>query len=122
MRQYIVTDNRQKRPFGRDQRRWIHTSAKGLNDFGFGSDEDLDSIPGHIIDQCMFPLRRPAPGDDAVVCTKVLGSARQRPGMFRPASVVNVSAMSFGTLSAVGGETITPGCALAGCTTLGRES
>ena len=117
LRQYIVTDNRQERPFDRDQRRWIYTSAKGINNnFGFGSDEDLDTTPGHIIiDQSMFPLPRPDPQEDAVACTKVLGSARQRPGMFRPASVVNVSAMSFGALSGVAVEAINRGCALAGC-------
>jgi len=59
LRQYIVTDNRRERPFDRDQRRWIYTSAKGINNnFGFGSDEDLDAAPGHIIiDQSMFPCR-----------------------------------------------------------------
>ena len=63
LRQYIVTDNRQERPFDRDQRRWIYTSAKGINNnFGFGSDEDLDAASGHIIiDQSMFPLPRPDP-------------------------------------------------------------
>jgi glutamate synthase domain-containing protein 2 len=117
LRQYIVTDNRQERPFDRDQRRWIYTSAKGVNNnFGFGSDEDLDTAPGQIIiDQGMFPLPRPDPGQDAAACAKVPGAARQRPGMFRPASVVNVSAMSFGALSGVAVEAINRGCALAGC-------
>lgn len=50
LRQYIVTDNRRERPFDRDQRRWIYTSAKGINNnFGFGSDADLDTTSGHII-------------------------------------------------------------------------
>ena len=117
LRQYIVTDNRQERPFDRDQRRWIYTSAKGINNnFGFGSDADLDTTSGHIIiDQSMFPLPRPDPEEDTVACTKVLGSARHRPGMFRPASVVNVSAMGFGALSGVAVEATNRGCALAGC-------
>ena len=117
LRQYIVTDNRQERPFDRDQRRWIYTSAKGLNNgFAFGSDEDLDTSPGYvIIDQSVFPLPRPAPDEDALACAKVLGASRQRPAMFRPASVVNVSAMSFGALSGVAVEAINRGCALADC-------
>jgi hypothetical protein len=63
LRQYIVTDNRQERPFDRDQRQWIYTSAKGLNNnFGFGSDEDQEATPGQIIiDQSMCPLPRPGP-------------------------------------------------------------
>ena len=28
LRQYIVTDNNEERPFSRDQRRWIYASAK----------------------------------------------------------------------------------------------
>jgi glutamate synthase domain-containing protein 2 len=116
LRQYIVTDNRQERPFDRDQRRWIYTSSKGLNNnFAFGSDEDLDSTSGHIIiDHSAFPLPRPAPEDDRLPCAKVLGGPRGRQYAFRPPSLVNVSAMSFGALSAVAVEAINRGCALSG--------
>ena len=117
LRQYIVTDNRRERPFDRDQRRWIYASAKGENNnFAFGSDEDLETVADHVIvDQSMFPLPRPDRDDDRVPCAKVLGRARDRREMFRPASVVNVSAMSFGALSAVAVDAINRGCALAGC-------
>jgi len=117
LRQYIVTDNRQERPFDRDQRKWIYASAKrGNNNFAFGSDEDLDTTPDHVIvDHSMFPLPRPGPEHDRVPCAKVLGLARDRQAAFRPASVVNVSAMSFGALSGVAVEAINRGCALAGC-------
>ena len=116
LRQYIVTDNRQERPFDRDQRRWIYTSSKGANNnFAFGSDEDLDASPGLIIiNQSAFPLPRPDPSADRLPCAKILGEARQRPRRFRPSSLVNVSAMSFGALSGVAVETINRGCALAG--------
>lgn len=117
LRQYIVTDNRQERPFDRDQRRWIYSSAKGVNNnFAFGSDIDLDTAANHIIvDQGMFPLPRPARDEDRLPCAKVLGEARGRRAMFRPTSVVNVSAMSFGALSAVAVEAINRGCGRAGC-------
>ena len=117
LRQYIVTDNRQERPFDRDQRRWIYTSAKGINNnFAFGSDTDLETTADHIIvDHSMFPLPRPDRDDDRLPCAKVLGQARGRRAMFRPASVVNVSAMSFGALSGVAVEAINRGCALADC-------
>ena len=29
LRQYIVADNDEERPFSRDQRRWVYASAKG---------------------------------------------------------------------------------------------
>ena len=41
LRQYIVTDNNEERPFSRDQRRWIYASSKRQNNyFGFGSDNE----------------------------------------------------------------------------------
>ena len=33
LRQYIVTDNNEERPFSRDQRRWIYASAKRENNY-----------------------------------------------------------------------------------------
>ena len=45
----------------------------------------------------------------------MLGAARGRAKAFRPNSVVNVSAMSFGSLGARAVEAINRGCALAGC-------
>ena len=43
LRQYIVTNNDEERPFSRDQRRWVYSSAKCENNyFGFGSDNDFE--------------------------------------------------------------------------------
>jgi glutamate synthase domain-containing protein 2 len=51
----------------------------------------------------------------ALPCAKVLGAARGRAQAFRPASVVNISAMSFGSLSGRAVESLNRGAALAGC-------
>jgi glutamate synthase domain-containing protein 2 len=51
-----------------------------------------------------------------VPCAKVVGAARGRAGAFRPDSVVNFSAMSFGSLSGPAVEALNRGAALAGCT------
>ena len=63
LRQYIVTDNNEERPFSRDQRRWIYASAKGENNyFGFGSDNEMELQPHYlIIKHDTFPLRLPIP-------------------------------------------------------------
>jgi glutamate synthase domain-containing protein 2 len=45
----------------------------------------------------------------------VLGAARGRAQAFRPNSVVNISAMSFGSLSGAAVEALNKGAALAGC-------
>src|SRR6185295_3366911 len=46
---------------------------------------------------------------------KILGGARNRKKAFRPDSVVNTSAMSFGSLSPRAVEAINRGCKTAGC-------
>src|SRR5215467_743234 len=57
LRQYIVTDDTEERPFSRDQRRWVYASSKLQNNyFGFGSDNDAESSPNYaIIKHSPFP-------------------------------------------------------------------
>ncbi len=122
IRQYIVTGNDEERPFSRDQRRWIYASAKKENNyFGFGTDNDLEQTPGYVIvRQSTFPLHMPhagEPGYDPLYrcpAAKVLGSHRKRKKAFRPTSIVNTSAMSFGSLSPRAIEAINRGVKLAG--------
>ncbi len=123
LRQYIVTNNDEERPFSRDQRRWVYASSKKENNyFGFGTDNDLERSPSYvIIKQATFPLPDPVPGDPGydptypIPSAKVLGKARGRAGAFRPRSVVNVSAMSYGALSRTAVEALNRGCELADC-------
>ncbi|HYH26254.1 MAG TPA: FMN-binding glutamate synthase family protein, partial [Blastococcus sp.] len=53
--------------------------------------------------------------DVELPAAKVLGAARGRREAFRPRSVVNISAMSFGSLSGAAVEALNRGAALAGC-------
>src|SRR5215216_3995136 len=106
LRQYIVAANNEERPFTRDQRRWVYASAKKENNyFGFGTDNDMEYTPGYpIIKHRTFGRATPRSTPEAtheveLPCAKVIGAARGRPGAFRPKSVVNISAMSFGSLS-----------------------
>ena len=51
LRQYIVTSNDEERPFSRNQRRWVYSSAKQqINTFGFGSDNEMErtGVSGHV--------------------------------------------------------------------------
>jgi len=122
LRQYIVTGNDEERPFSRDQRRWIYASSKKENNyFGFGTDNDLEQTPGYIIIRhSAFPVAAPTPAsphyDKEYKCPagKVLGAYRQRKHAFRPGSIVNTSAMSYGSLSRNAVEAINRGVALAG--------
>ncbi|MEU5567518.1 FMN-binding glutamate synthase family protein [Micromonospora musae] len=122
LRQYIVAGNNEERPFTRDQRRWVYASAKQQNNyFGFGTDNDIEYTPGYpIIKHRTFgravPPSAPNAGHDVrLPCAKVLGAARGRSGAFRPESVVNISGMSFGSLSGNAVAALNRGAALAGC-------
>src|SRR3954452_22974461 len=122
LRQYLVAGNNEERPFTRDQRRWVYASAKKANNyFGFGTDNDLEYTAGYpVINHRTFGRAVPAAhvraGEDvALPGAKVLGSARGRAAAFRPGSVVNISAMSFGSLSGAAVEALNRGAALAGC-------
>ncbi|MEZ4314818.1 MAG: glutamate synthase-related protein [Polyangiaceae bacterium] len=121
LRQYIVTGNDEERPFSRDQRRWVYASAKKENNyFGFGTDNDLEMSPSYIVVRhAAFPLHAPhagEPGYDPLYncpSAKVMGGFRKRKKAFRPSSIVNTSAMSFGSLSPRAVEAINRGVKLA---------
>jgi glutamate synthase (ferredoxin) len=123
LRQYIVTNNNEEKPFSRDERTWVYASAKKQNNyFGFGTDNDLETTPNYlIIRHATFPHPSPLPGDKAyspiyrLPAAKVLGGHRRRPKAFRPDSVVNVSGMSFGSLSGAAVEAMNRGAKIAGC-------
>ncbi len=123
LRQYIVTSNTEERPFSRGQRRWVYASSKRENNyFAFGSDNDLEQSPNYaIIKHSAFPLRSPHVTDSdydphyRIAGLKVIGAHRQRRKAFRPASVVNVSGMSYGSLSGAAVHALNLGSALAGC-------
>lgn len=123
LRQYIVTSNNEEKPFSRDERRWVYASAKKQNNyFGFGTDNNLELTPNYlIIRHAAFPFPTPEPGDRAysptyrVPAAKVLGGYRRRGKAFRPNSVVNISGMSFGSLSSRAVEAINRGAKIANC-------
>ncbi len=121
LRQYIVTQNDEERPFSRDQRRWIYSSAKRENNyFAFGTDNDIER-PGYIlIRHRAFPIHTPHPGEVGyhgefpLPCVRILGGVRGRKHAFRPTSLINTSAMSFGSLSPAAVEAINRGVTIAG--------
>jgi glutamate synthase domain-containing protein 2 len=123
LRQYIVTANDEERPFSRDQRSWVYASSKReINTFGFGTDNDLEDSDGLVVlRHTPFPASaaaRDEPGGPPryrLAAGKVLGAAHRRAHAFRPASLVNISGMSYGSLSPVAVEALNRGAAEAGC-------
>ncbi len=123
LRQYIVATNNEERPFSRDDRHWIERSARrGNNYFGFGTDNDLEHAPNHIIvKHSTFPLEMLHSGVEGydpscpIPCGKLLGGERGRRLAFRPQSIINISGMSFGSLSGNAVTALNRGALLAGC-------
>lgn len=120
LRQYIVASNREELPFNRSQRSWIYASAKKENNYsGFGTDQDIHAA-GHVfIKPAVFPFhidKNHINYSDPyfLPCAKVMGLGKRRKP-FRPYSVVNISAMSYGSLSAAAVESLNKGAKLAGC-------
>ncbi|WP_037319562.1 FMN-binding glutamate synthase family protein [Salegentibacter sp. Hel_I_6] len=120
LRQYIVASNRDELPFNRVERGWIYASAKNENNYeGFGTDQDIFSTHYIFINNAMLPFKlgenHPNRIDpNFIACAKVMGESNQRKRPYRPASIINVSAMSFGSLSAKAVASFNEGCKEAG--------
>ncbi len=120
LRQYIVANNREELPFNRSDRSWIYASSKKENNYqGFGTDQDLYA-PGHVfINPSMFPFSLPKNHPNKkdmtfVPCAKVMGEFNKRRRPYRPYSIVNISGMSFGSLSAKAVESLNKGALKSG--------
>ena len=86
---------------------------------GFGTDRDIYAHQHIFVKNRMMAYQvsenHPNLKDSSFVpCAKVMGAYNQRDKPYRPASVINVSAMSFGSLSAAAVEAMNKGVAKAG--------
>ncbi len=120
MRQYFVANNREELPFNRIERSWIYASAKRENNYeGFGTDRDIYAHQHIFIKDRMMAYKiggdHPNAKDKTFIpCAKVIGAYNKRKKPYPPASVINLSAMSFGSLSAVAIESLNVGVGKAG--------
>ena len=123
LRQYWFAPDKAERPFNRTQRNWVYQTSKGVqNTFGFGTEAELDTTPNYlIIRHAPFPHAAPTAGQPtgppryALPSAKVLGGHRGRRHAFRPDSVINVSAMSYGSLSGPAVHALNQGAKQVGC-------
>lgn len=121
LRQYIVSNNREELPFNRSQRSWVYASSKKQNNYqGFGTDQDQHA-PGFVfINPALFSYAvkpdHPNFKDPYFLpCAKVMGLYNKRKRPFRPYSILNISAMSYGSLSARAVQSMNQGAQLSGC-------
>ena len=111
-RQYFFAGDRDEMPFNRSTRGWVYRLAKNEGGvIGFGSTYDLHQSGALIFVNHPFPVleeeRLPTPA-----CVMGEGYARYP---FEARSIVNISGMSFGAISAPAVRSLSRGAAVAGC-------
>src|SRR3954462_11047489 len=111
-RQYFFSGDRDEMPFNCGTRGWVYRLAKNEGGtIGFGSTYDLHSPGALIFVNHPFPVleeeRLPTP-------SLILGEGYCT-SPFEARSIVNVSGMSFGAISAPAVTSLSRGAALAGC-------
>lgn len=120
-RQYIVANNREELPFNRRQRSWIYASSKRENNFqGFGTDQDVNGAGYIFIKPALLTKRLPKDhpyreNPYVLPSAKVIGLPHGRRKPYRPKQVINISGMSFGSLSGRAIESLNKGAAKFGC-------
>jgi len=121
LRQYWVANDKEEMPFNRAERRWVYATSKGQNsNFGFGTTEQLYEAGYPIIKHAVFPFPESKAviiHDDpsAIPALKVIGEPHRRPKAWRPPSIINISAMSFGSLGDRAVRALNQGAKLAHC-------
>ncbi|TGK01836.1 FMN-binding glutamate synthase family protein [Leptospira langatensis] len=121
LRQYWVANDKEEMPFNRAERSWVYATAKMQNNnFGFGTTELLYDAGYPIIKHSTFPFAdskaRYVEGDASMIPSlKVMGEFHKRKKLYRPASVVNISAMSYGSLGERAVSALNKGARLARC-------
>jgi glutamate synthase domain-containing protein 2 len=111
-RQYFFAGDRDEMPFNRATRGWVYRLAKNEGGvIGFGSTYDLHQSGALIFVNHPFPVleeeRLPTP-------SLLLGEGFAKTP-FEARSIVNISGMSFGAISAPAVRSLSRGAAVAGC-------
>lgn len=111
-RQYFFAGDRDEMPFNRATRGWVYRLAKNEGGLiGFGSTYDLHQAGALIFVNHPFPVleeeRLPTP-------SLILGENYCKQP-FEARSIVNISGMSYGAISAPAVRSLSRGAAVAGC-------
>jgi glutamate synthase domain-containing protein 2 len=110
-RQYFFALDREELPFNRAERDWIARSSAGAdNAVAFGSTRNLTPVGTVIFVNCPFPTLEEHAREAPCI---TFGPNTAAP--YRCSSIINISAMSFGALSAPAVRALSKGAAMAGC-------
>lgn len=110
-RQYFFALDREEMPFNRAERDWIHKSAKGKNNTApFGSTRNINLVGTPIFVNCAFPRL-----DDEATDPPPVEFGPYTPNPYLASSIINVSAMSYGSISKPAVQALSRGAGMAGC-------
>jgi len=110
-RQYFFAMDREEMPFNRAERDWISNASKNKdNTVAFGSTKSLTPTGTVIFVNCPFPTMEKDAAPTEPLC---IGPFCKNP--YEAKSIFNISAMSFGALSAPAVRALSKGAKLAGC-------
>jgi glutamate synthase (ferredoxin) len=120
LRSWVILSDRAEKPFDRNQKDWIKATSHKTNDHvAFGTNISLYEEGNPIIRHAVFAT----PQEEYSIhrkalelpSQKILGAVHGRAKAWRPGSVINISGLSFGSLSANAIEALNLGARLAGC-------
>jgi glutamate synthase domain-containing protein 2 len=110
-RQYFFAMDREELPFNRAERSWVYRAAKNVNNtVAFGSTRDLRPTGTVYFVNCPFPTLEV---DAAPTQPVTLGPYCRQP--YTTVSLLNVSAMSYGSISRPAVIALSQGAKMAGC-------
>jgi len=108
LRAYIVEGDLEGKPFSLDARALVHNRAKGLTDTQpFGTERDMSAIDYEWLTHSIAPAENPDKSPRVLIGNEQCSKPYE-------ASVLNISAMSFGALSANAIEALNMGAKLGG--------
>jgi Conserved region in glutamate synthase len=111
LRHHFFAFDREELPFNRAERDWIYRSSAGVdNAVAFGSTRSLTPASTVIFINCPFPTLEEHARD-----APELTFGPYTPAPYGCSSFINISAMSFGALSAPAVRALSKGAAMAGC-------
>jgi glutamate synthase domain-containing protein 2 len=110
-RQYFFAMDREELPFNRSERSWVYRAAKNVDrTIAFGSTRNLTPSGSIYFLNSAFPTL----DEDAVDPTQVtIGPNSRHP--YCTSSIINISAMSYGAISAPAVKALSLGAKKAGC-------
>ncbi|PKG81987.1 FMN-binding glutamate synthase family protein [Colwellia sp. 75C3] len=109
IQQYFVANDTEERPFNREQRTLVYQRAKNIRDtIAFGTQRNL--VEGNYLS--LWHSLSPVHVSEQAKCVLIGGDSCSKP---YSASYLNISAMSFGSLSTNAIEALNLGAKKAGC-------